>query len=177
MTRRCIVCGAPFSAPPSSKKITCSKECSRVRKSQTHKGKSNRWAADKRDHARQAAAFTGNLSRGTEAALRLPGGQRGPQNREAMIWHLRDPDGHPVVVVNLTDWARRHAQDYFGMEPTDHNACVIASGIRNIKRSMEGKLRRKNGAPVAVSTYKGWGLTAWESKPTASATAKEDHYD
>ena len=164
MRRRCVVCGAEFDTPPSNNKITCSTACSRIRKSQTHEGKSNRWGEDKREAARHAAARTGNLRHGTAAALKLPGGQRGPQNREAKIWYLRDPEGNEVVAVNQLDWAREHAADDFGMEPTDENAARIAAGFRQLKRSMEGKLRRKNGAPYTVSTYKGWTLVAVEDK-------------
>lgn len=164
MRRRCVICGAEFDTPPSNNKITCSPACSRIRKSQSHKGKSNTWSEEAKESARAAAGKTGNLKNGTVAALKLPGGQRGPQNREALIWHLVDPDGNPVTVVNLLDWARHHAQDYFGMEPTDQNAAAISSGFRQIKRSMEGKLRRKNGTPYSVYTYKGWGLRAWEEK-------------
>ena len=87
----------------------------------------------------------------------------GPQNRNAKIWHLRTPDGEPVVVTNLTDWARQHTAD-FGMEPTEASAAAISSGFRQIKRSMEGKFRRANGQPCTVSTYKGWTLVAWEEK-------------
>ena len=166
MRRRCVICGAEFDTPPSNNKITCSPACSRLRKSQSHKGKHNLWSEEAKASARAAAEKTGNLQHGTAAALRLPEGQRGPQNRNALIWHLTDPEGNPVTVVNLQDWARQHAQDYFGMEPTDRNASSIASGFHQIKRSMEGKLRRKNGAPVSLSTYKGWGLRAWEEKPS-----------
>lgn len=163
MTRKCVICGREFDTPPSSKKITCSKECSSIRKSQSHIGKPHPWSDEKKSSARDAARRTGNLLKGTAAAMRLPESQRGPQHREAKIWHLRDPEGNPVTVVNLNDWARLHAQDYFGMEPTDHNALVIASGIRQIKCSMEGK-RMQHGKPVSISSYKGWTLVAWEEK-------------
>ena len=73
------------------------------------------------------------------------------------------PDGEPVVVTNLTDWARQHTAD-FGMEPTEASAAAISSGFRQIKRSMEGKFRRATGQPCTVSTYKGWTLVAWEEK-------------
>ena len=96
--------------------------------------------------------------------MSLPEGQRGPQNREAKVWHLVRPDGTPETVVNLQDWARLHALDEFGMEPTDKSAAAIASGFRQIKRSMEDKLRRPNGKPYTVSSYKGWTLAAWEDK-------------
>lgn len=169
-TRTCVICGEIFQAPPSSTKVTCSKECSSAHHSRARTGRSHPWGEDKKIHAKEAAAKTGNLKNGTAAALKNPLNQRGPQNRGSKIWHLQDPDGNNVTVVNLLDWARSHAKDYFDMEPTDANAQNIASGIRNIKRSMEGKLRRKNGSPYTVSTYKGWTLIAWEDR-------KEDHHD
>ena len=67
-----------------------------------------------------------------------------------------------MVAVNLLDWARHHTQD-FDMESTEVSAHKIASGFRQIKRSMEGKLRRK-GKPYTVTSYKGWELAAWEDK-------------
>lgn len=162
MIRKCVICGAEFKVSPSTNKITCSKACSIIQKSRSHKGKRNKWSQDKHVSARMAAARTGNLKNGTAAALKLPEGQRGPQNRTAKIWHLRDPDGNPVIVANLQDWARHHTQD-FGMDPTDEDASKIAAGFRQIKRSMEGKLRRK-GKPYTVTSYKGWTLAAWENK-------------
>ena len=49
------------------------------------------------------------------------------------------------------------------MEQTDEDAVKIASGFRQIKRSIEGK-RYRNGKPSPVSTCKGWTLVAWEAK-------------
>lgn len=164
MIRRCVICGVEFDTPHSNNKLTCCKACSAIRRAQTHKGKSNKWAESAKESARRAAAATGNLKNGTAAAMALPEGQRGPQNRNAKIWHLRSPEGEPVVAVNLLDWTREHAADDFGVEPTDENAARIASGFRQLKRSMEGKLRRKNGAPYTASTYKGWTLVAVEDK-------------
>lgn len=165
-----MICGKTFQAPPSSNKATCSKACSAILRSRVQTGRRHPWDEGKKPHAREAAARTGNLKNGTAAAMKNPLNQRGPQNREAKIWHLQDPEGNTVTVINLLDWARDHAKDCFGMEPTDANAHNIASGLRNIKRSMEGKLRRKDGRPYTVSTYKGWTLVAWEDK-------KEDQYD
>lgn len=162
MIKHCVICGAPFEDPPSNNRSTCSPECSSIWRGQRHLGLRFHKSEVARDKARAAAAKTGNLTHGTAAALKLPEGQRGPQNREAKIWHLRDPEGNPVVVVNLLDWARQHTQD-FGMEPTDAAAANIASGFHQIKRSMEGKIRR-NGKVCTVSSYKGWTLVAWEEK-------------
>ena len=163
MIRQCVICGAEFDTPPSSNKRTCSPACSAAWRSQQHKGRHNKWSASAKRNAAAAAEKTGNLAHGTKAALALPEGQRGPQNRNAKIWHLRTPDGEPVVVTNLTDWARQHTAD-FGMEPTEASAAAISSGFRQIKRSMEGKFRRANRQPCTVSTYKGWTLVAWEEK-------------
>lgn len=170
-TRPCAICGKIFRCPPSTNKNTCSPECSAVYRSQRHIGSSNEWTDAGKLHAREAAAKTGNLKNGTAAALQNPLNQRGPQNRVAKTWHLQDPDGNSVTVVNLLDWAREHAKDYFDMEPTAANAHNIASGFRQIKRSMEGKLRRKDGRPYTVCTYKGWTLLAWEDKK------EEDNHD
>lgn len=106
MRRRCVICGAEFDTLPSNNKITCSPACSRLRKSQSHQGKRNSWSEEAKASARAAAEKTGNLQYGAAAALKLPEGQRGPQNRNALIWHLIDPVGNPVIVVNLQDWAR-----------------------------------------------------------------------
>lgn len=162
VVKKCVICGAEFSTPPSNNKCTCSPACSSQWRSKKHMGVHFKKGAAGREKARIAAAKTGNLKNGTAAALQLPEGQRGPQNREAKIWHLRDPEGNPVVAVNLLDWARKHTQD-FGMEPTDAAANNIASGIRQIKLSMEGKIRR-NGKPMTIASYKGWTLVAWEEK-------------
>ena len=108
MTRKCVICGAEFDTPPSNNKRTCSPACSAAWRSQQHKGRHNKWRAAAKRNAAAAAERTSNLAHGTEAALALPEGQRGPQNRNAKIWHLRTPDGEPVVVTNLTDWARQH---------------------------------------------------------------------
>lgn len=164
MIRKCVICGAEFDTPPSNNKRTCSPACSAAWRSRQHKGRHNTWSAAAKQSAAAAAKKTGNLNRGTAAAMALPGGQRGPQNRNAKIWHLRSPEGETVVAVNLLDWAREHAADHFGEEPTDGNAARIAAGFRQLKRSMEGKLRRKNGVPYTASSYKGWTLAAVEDK-------------
>lgn len=163
MIRRCIICGAEFSTPPSNNRRTCSPACSSQWRSKQHMGVSNRWSEGVKAAARAAAAKTGNLKNGTAAAMNLPESQRGPQNRGAMVWHLRDPEGRPVIATNLLDWARRHAKD-FGMDSTDAAARRIASGFRQIKLSAEGK-RFRRGRLSPVSSYKGWTLVAWGPKP------------
>lgn len=160
----CAVCGKPFADPPSSKRVCCSKACSSIRKTQTHVGKSNKWSDEAK--ARKAGQWQiDNLSYGTKAALKLPEGQRGPQNRAAKKWTLKSPDGTIYDVVNLLDWCRNHAE-LFGKESNDHNAAVIASAFRGIKRSMEGKRK------PPVTSYMGWTLLDWEEPATKADVNK-----
>jgi hypothetical protein len=78
MTRKCVICGAKFDTPPSNNKRTCSPACSSAWRSRQHKGRHNTWSAAAKRNAAAAAERTGNLAHGTEAALALPEGQRGP---------------------------------------------------------------------------------------------------
>ena len=72
MIRRCIICGAEFSTPPSNNRHTCSPACSSQWRSKQHMGVSNRWSEGVKAAARAAAAKTGNLKNGTAAAMNLP---------------------------------------------------------------------------------------------------------
>lgn len=91
----------------------------------------------------------------TAAALALPEGQRGEQNRSAKVWELIAPDGSHVVVTNLLHWARNHCR-LFEPDCTDTEAAArrISAGFRAIATSMRGAKSRER----PVSTYKGWGL-------------------
>lgn len=84
-----------------------------------------------------------------------------PARRGAVRWTLRDPQGRQVTVDNLQQWARGHC-DLFGMPESERSAVTIAVGLRNLKRSREGKLHRKDGHPYTVAAYKGWTLVGWE---------------
>lgn len=144
----CVVCGRPFDCPPSSKKITCSAECSRIRKSQSHTGKRNQWSDESRDKLR-ARGKTQNLQLGTDAAKRSPKSGRFETNINAKVWKLTSPEGKVYICKNLTLWCRNHC-DLFGFDATEHNAKIIRSGLANAKRGAQGK-------PTAqVCTYKGW---------------------
>ena len=85
MVRYCVICGEPFKAPPSSKKITCSKPCSLVRKSQSHMGKRNQWSVEARQRL-AAKGQTENLRKGTLAARQSPVAGPFETNQEAKIW-------------------------------------------------------------------------------------------
>ncbi len=163
----CIVCGAAFECPPSSKTVTCSSDCRSVR---ARSSLAARRAADplaltgtpeaaKKRYLNQETleAARRAAQKASEAAMLLPEGQRGPQHRTAKNWILIDPDGFRIEVANLLDWAREY-YDFFEPDADDIDAaaCRIASGFRAIACSMRGVPSRKR----PVRSYKGWSLYA-----------------
>lgn len=157
MIKRCVVCGAEFYAPPTSKKITCSRDCSAVRKGQTHKGIHTSWSEEsrkKRSETLKAQGLTDQAKKALEKAQALPESQRGEQNREAKVWLLIDPSGNIHRVVNLKNWAREHADDFDTVQSAKDRERVahnVSTGFRQIALSMRGKRG-------PISTYKGWRL-------------------
>lgn len=161
MKRACVICGALFDAPPSSKKITCSKACSAARKTKTHTGVHNVWsdaARAKLSASRKSQGFTDGAKKALDAAMALPESQRGEQHRDAKIWVLIDPTGVRYEIVNLRDWARRHAE-WFEIPADDKDRERIANNIRSgfggILQSMQGRKKHP------CFTYKGWRLGDW----------------
>ena len=158
MIRRCVVCGAEFSAPPSSKKITCSPGCSSKRKSASHLGKRNLWPLEARRrlaHDRRGFGYSPASMRGRAIASALPDSQRGPRNRESKCWILVDPSGNIHHVTGLLDWARKHAEDFDTLrdeEDRERVAHNIRAGFGNIVRSILHQPKHP------VYTYKGWSL-------------------
>lgn len=161
MNKTCVICGAIFTAPPSSKKITCSSACSARRKTIIHTGKRNEWSDDARARLsarRKAEGYNANAKAGLAAAMALPEGQRGEQNREAKRWVLIEPDGTRHEFVNLTEWARKHAH-WFDEVKDDADRERVANNIRSgfggIVQSMLGRKKHP------CYTYKGWRLGDW----------------
>ena len=161
MVKKCVICGRQFAAPPSSKKVTCSRDCSTIRKVESHTGTSNTWSDESRKRlsaARKSEGYTPSLARAFVAAMARPDSQRGPQNRNAKRWVLIDPSGRRHEFTNLLDWARRHAELFDTVESDADRERVarnIRSGFGGIVLSMSG--RRK----TPCSTYKGWRLGDW----------------
>ena len=91
--KTCPVCGRSFPCPPSDKTITCSKVCSRVHKSNTHKGKSNVWSDEARKQLSEKG-LTDNLKLGTAAGVKT--------------WHLISPEGKHYRFENLSQWAKEN---------------------------------------------------------------------
>ncbi|HML33878.1 hypothetical protein [Sporomusa sphaeroides] len=148
ITRHCVICGTPFPAYPSDKKVTCSKECSTENKRRTHTGKSNQWSVEARQR-KSAEGMTDNLKKGTPAAKASPIAGPFETNQNALTWVLKSPEGEIYEVRNLALWLREHA-DMLDGTPEQAEA-----GIKQIKRSMEGKTKR------TVAQWKGWRLIEW----------------
>lgn len=146
--KTCVVCGRQFDCPPSSKKITCSPECSRIRKAQTHKGKRNVWSTESRDKL-SALGQTENLRLGTEAAKKSPKSGRFETNINAKIWRLTSPEGKVYMCKNLALWCRNNC-DLFGFDSTEQNARKVRAGLTHAKRGKQGK------KTALTSMYKGW---------------------
>ena len=144
----CVICGRPFGCPPSSKKITCSAECSRIRKMQSHTGKRNQWSDESRDKLR-ARGQTENLKLGTDAAKKSPKSGRFETNVNAKIWKLTSPEGKVYICKNLVLWCRNNC-NLFGFDSTEQNARKIRAGLTHAKRGAQGKQTARS------CTYKGW---------------------
>lgn len=164
MIKKCVICGAVFQAPPSSKKVTCSAACRSKRAAEAAR-RGHKWSDDARRRRASDPDVIDSLRHvsadGLAAAAALPEGQRGPQNRESKVWELIDPDGNHITVTNLLDWARNN---YTLFEPpcddVDAAAIRVSTGFRAIATSMRGARCRKR----PVSSYKGWGLARLPEK-------------
>lgn len=159
MQKKCVICGAIFQSPPSDKKVTCSPECRSKRAALSARKPGRKWSA----HAKAKRATDKRVidqmvalqSVGTKAALSIPEGQRGPQNRESKVWELIDPEGNHITVTNLLDWARKNYTLFEApTDDVDAAALRISCGFRAITSSMRGAKSRSR----PVSSYKGWGL-------------------
>ena len=148
MIRQCVVCGRDFKCSPSDNTVTCSKECSRLNKSITHKGKKNIWTEENRKKLREKGAFP-NLGKGTEAAKKSPKAGRFETNVSAKIWKLTSPEGKIYICRNLKLWARGNCA-LFDCADTEQNVNKIAAGLKHAKRGGEGKKTAR------CCTYKGW---------------------
>lgn len=165
MDKRCVICGAIFQSPPSSKKVTCSPACRSQRAAKAAR-KGHKWSDDARMRRASDPNIVAAMDRLSASGLSLiadmPDSQRGPQNRESMVWELIDPDGNHIIVKNLLDWAR-HNYTVFEAECDDVDAAArrVALGIMAIASSMRGVKSRQQRP---VSSYKGWGLAKLPEK-------------
>lgn len=167
--RTCPICGKQFAASPSDKTVCCSLACGREykRRRGTMTG-GGKWSLSSKQKRRTDPQVKAQMVKigpaGTKAALSIPEGQRGPQNRGALLWILIDPQGNYHKAVNLLDWARKNKNLFFDPDvPEDVAAVRISNGFRAIAASMRGAQSRK-GKPV--TSYYGWRVAELPRKPS-----------
>lgn len=171
ITRKCVICGKPFSCYPSDNKVTCSPECRRERQRRVRMGDHRPWS----DAAKARLSTRGqpqNLQLGTAAAQRSPVAGRYETNQEAKVWILISPTGEEIIVRNLLLWARAHT-DLFGKPPGDKSAGQIAAGFRAIASTLTGK-RRPGSRGRPAYTYFGWTLKGPPVHPEQQKEAPEE---
>lgn len=86
----------------------------------------------------------------TEAAKKSPKSGRFETNVNAKQWILIAPDGTKYECLNLSHWARAHAE-LFGFEPGDAATRKIVHGFTNLAQTFYG-------TRTGIYTYKGWRL-------------------
>lgn len=146
-TKICVVCGKEFSAPPSSKKITCSAECSRERKRITHTGKSNVWSEESKKNL-SLKGQTENLKKGTDAARRSPIAGAFATNQNAKHWVLKSPTNVIYECDNLNLFIREHPEWF--PNPTSASSALRASAACLAGKASPSRKDRQFGQ------YKGW---------------------
>lgn len=158
MVKQCVICGKEFKCSPSDKIVTCSPECrsERARRALIARGnifstpeilKKIKENPKKKAHAREIQDL------GKKAAMELPGGQKGIQNRTSKLWILIDPSGNKHAAINLVQFIRDNAEA-FGITSDDERSIHnIQSGFRAVLRTVAG---RNKGRPVYHCRE--WGL-------------------
>ena len=114
----CAICGKPFYASPSEvNQQCCSKKCGAALRLKNGHINNAAWSDEAKARRTADPEIQAHMqtlqSVGVSAALKLPGGQKSPQNREALVWRLIDPDGNTHKAVNLLDWARQNHLLFF----------------------------------------------------------------
>ncbi|MGN7457447.1 hypothetical protein ACTHPH_21770 [Paenibacillus pasadenensis] len=131
--KKCIICRLPFSAPPSSDKVTCSIQCSKKN----------------RQNLAAAGTFSAGIQKAHIALPHKPLTGRFDTHVNAKEWTIQAPDGTIHSCRNLKNWLRQHE------DLLDGTVKQAWDGIVKIKYSMQGK--RKNPS----YQWKGWRLIEW----------------
>lgn len=161
ITRVCVICGKSFEIYPSDgARKCCSKKCgAELRTRNGHRGHFS-WGLDARQRRAADPAVQAQIRAiqpaSQEAVKKIPESQRGPQNRESLVWILIDPNGDYHMAVGLNDWARKNKNLFFPPDVDEDTAAMrIRSGFGAIASSMRGAASRSDHPS---ETYKGWRL-------------------
>lgn len=150
MIKRCAICGAKFKAYPSDKIVTCSPECrsERARRAALERGnifldpENLRKLAEspkRKAHVKEMQIM------GKNAAMELPGNQKGIENRTGKLWILIDPTGNKHAAINLLQFIRDNAELFDIMPDDEKSIRRISYGFRAISRTLSGT---NSGRPV-----------------------------
>lgn len=175
MIKRCVICGKEFKSPPSDKVVTCSPKCrsERARNAILKRGgadilhtpevyKKIKENPNTKEHMKKLQII------GKNAAMQLPGNQKGVQNRTGKLWILIDPAGNKHAAINLQQFIRDNAES-FGINPDDEKSIHnISSGFRVIQKTMLGN---NKGRPVYHCRE--WGL----DRPSLDFPEKYSSYE
>lgn len=158
MVKKCVICGKEFKCSPSDKIVTCSPACrsERARRALIARGdtlrtpeilKKIKESPKKKAHCRKIQII------GKNAAMKLPGGQKGIQNRTSKLWILIDPSGSKHAAINLVQFIRDNAEA-FGITSDDERSIHnIQSGFRAVLRTVAGRNKSR-----PVYHCREWGL-------------------
>ncbi len=174
--RTCVICGKRFWASPSGKEVCCSISCGVEYRRQRGTLGGNPWSLNaklkRRADPKVKAQINAIQPIAAKAAMAIPEGQRGPQNRESLLWILIDPQGGYHKAVNLYDWARKNRLLFFSPSvPEDVAARRIAHGFYAIAATMRGTPSRK-GKPAM--SYYGWRLAELPRDPSETDKAYDN---
>ena len=158
--RNCAICGTPFRVYPSSTEQCCSAKCGAALRTRNGNRQPRKWSIDekiaRRNDPRSQAHIRNIQPQAVQAALSIPAGQKGPQNRGSLVWVLIDPEGQYHIAVGLRDWGRKNKDLFYPPDvDEDHAAQMIACGFGAIASSMRGSKSRQSRP---VYTYKGWRI-------------------
>ena len=144
--RICPVCGRAFSCPPSSHQITCgNRTCENI-----YRG--NKMETLRKSEGKRRENWENSVKCGKKET-----------NITAKTWEIVDPSGKHYVVSNLALWARENSEILPG---TVEQFC---GGIRDIKRTLEGKKKRGS------YQYKGWRLCNYYDYNLAAGETPKIH--
>lgn len=158
--KKCPICGSVFQAPPSSKKITCSAECSKERKRISHTGKHNVWSEDKKARLKEKG-LPPALNLGTKAAQKSPIAGSFATNQNAKHWVLKSPEGNLYEFDNLTLFVRTHPE--FFPNPYSARSALAASGACLAGKPYPSRKGRQ------FSQYKGWQVVWYGERKSSNS--------
>lgn len=175
MIKRCVICGKEFKSPPSDKVVSCSPECRSERARRAVIARDGvkifhtpevleklKESPKRKEHIKKLQVIA------TNAAMQLPGNQKGVQNRTGKLWILIDPTGNKHAAINLLQFIRDNAELFDIMPDDEKSIRRISYGFRQISRTLSGT---NSGRPVYHCRE--WGL----DRPSLDFPEKYSNYD